>query len=160
MASDVTSISIIVLMQCVSRKPLPLTTVDLQKAGSRLLRISPKKILDVCSHILSAPVANIFHNQIAERLYQQGFLSYPRTETDQFDPQFDFMTLIDKQTVDPTWGAFATGSISLDFFRFRIFIKSLQVTKWWFQCSSEGKEERQGTSTHSPHSARCQSSRR
>ncbi|KAF9809736.1 hypothetical protein IEO21_07278 [Rhodonia placenta] len=71
-------------------KPYPLTTVDLQKVGSRLLRISPKKILD-----------------IAEHLYQQGFLSYPRTETDRFDPQFDFMTLLQKQTVDPTWGPFA-----------------------------------------------------
>ncbi|TFY54110.1 hypothetical protein EVJ58_g9055 [Rhodofomes roseus] len=72
-------------------KPLPLTTVDLQKAGSRLLRMSPKKVLD-----------------IAEKLYQQGFLSYPRTETDRFDAQFDFMTLIEKQTVDPAWGDFAT----------------------------------------------------
>ena len=30
-----------------NRKPLPLTTVELQKAGSRLLRLAPKKILDV-----------------------------------------------------------------------------------------------------------------
>ncbi|KAI8992952.1 DNA topoisomerase [Trametes punicea] len=73
-------------------KPLPLTTVDLQKAGSRLLKISPKRVLD-----------------IAEALYQKGFLSYPRTETDVFDPQFDFMTLIGKQTADPIWGGFATG---------------------------------------------------
>ncbi|KAF8134539.1 DNA topoisomerase [Boletus edulis] len=73
-------------------KPLPLTTVELQKAGSRLLKLAPKKVLD-----------------IAEKLYQQGFLSYPRTETDQYDPQFDFMTLIGKQTVDPAWGAFAGG---------------------------------------------------
>ncbi|KAF8149452.1 DNA topoisomerase [Crassisporium funariophilum] len=72
-------------------KPLPLTTVELQKAGSRLLRLAPKKVLD-----------------IAEKLYQQGFVSYPRTETDQFDAQFDFMALIAKQTVDPAWGAFAT----------------------------------------------------
>ncbi|KAJ3568007.1 hypothetical protein NP233_g5996 [Leucocoprinus birnbaumii] len=71
-------------------KPLPLTTVELQKAGSRLLRMAPKKVLDV-----------------AEKLYQQGFLSYPRTETDQFDPQFDFMSLIHKQTIDPAWGNFA-----------------------------------------------------
>ena len=28
-------------------KPLPLTTVELQKAGSRLLKISPKTVLDV-----------------------------------------------------------------------------------------------------------------
>ncbi|KAJ7824662.1 prokaryotic type I DNA topoisomerase [Mycena olivaceomarginata] len=73
-------------------KPLPLTTVELQKAGSRLLKLAPKAVLD-----------------IAEKLYNQGFLSYPRTETDQFDPQFDFMPLIEKQAVDPAWGAFAQG---------------------------------------------------
>ncbi|GJJ12157.1 hypothetical protein Clacol_006398 [Clathrus columnatus] len=72
-------------------KPLPLTTVELQKSGSRLLKMTPKKILD-----------------ISEKLYQQGFLSYPRTETDQFDPSFDFMSLIQKQTTDTEWGAFAT----------------------------------------------------
>ncbi|KAG8718055.1 DNA topoisomerase [Ceratobasidium sp. 395] len=72
-------------------KPLPLTTVELQKAASRLLHLTPKKALD-----------------IAEKLYQDGFLSYPRTETDQFDPAFDFESLIAKQTVDPEWGGFAT----------------------------------------------------
>ncbi|KAG8969678.1 DNA topoisomerase [Tulasnella sp. 419] len=72
-------------------KPLPLTTVEMQKAGSRLLRMTPKKILDT-----------------AEKLYQSGFLSYPRTETDQFDPAFDHMALIEKQTVDGAWGGFAT----------------------------------------------------
>ncbi|TFK53736.1 prokaryotic type I DNA topoisomerase [Heliocybe sulcata] len=71
-------------------KPLPLTTVELQKAGSRLLKLAPKAVLD-----------------IAEKLYQGGFLSYPRTETDQFDPQFDFMSLIQKQTADGAWGNFA-----------------------------------------------------
>jgi len=30
-----------------TRKPLPLTTVELQKAGSRLLKLAPKKVLDV-----------------------------------------------------------------------------------------------------------------
>ncbi|CAE6452593.1 unnamed protein product, partial [Rhizoctonia solani] len=73
-------------------KPLPLTTVELQKAASRLLHMTPKKALDV-----------------AEKLYNDGFLSYPRTETDQFDPAFDFDSLIAKQTVDPEWGGFATG---------------------------------------------------
>ena len=48
------------------------------------------------------------NRQIAEKLYQGGFLSYPRTETDQFDNQFDFQTLIEKQAVDPAWGNFAT----------------------------------------------------
>jgi len=47
------------------------------------------------------------HPQIAEKLYQQGSLSYPRTETDKFDPQFNFMSLIEKQMADPAWGGFA-----------------------------------------------------
>jgi DNA topoisomerase-3 len=92
------------------RKPLPLTTVELQKSGSRLLKLAPKKLLDVRFSVDDLPKINNFDTftQVAEKLYQQGFLSYPRTETDQFDPQFDHMTLIRKQKVDPNWGAFAT----------------------------------------------------
>jgi DNA topoisomerase III len=36
-----------------NRKPLPLTTVELQKAGSRLLKMAPKKVLDVCSSVFT-----------------------------------------------------------------------------------------------------------
>ena len=50
---------------------------------------------------------------MAEKLYQQGFVSYPRTETDEFDPQFDHMALINKQTADPTWVTFATSLVFL-----------------------------------------------
>lgn len=45
--------------------------------------------------------------QLAEKLYQKGFLSYPRTETDEYDRQFDFMSLIQKQLHDNTWAAYA-----------------------------------------------------
>lgn len=95
-------------------KPLPLTTVDLQKAGSRLLKISPKRVLDVrsASYRFIARICTHVFLQVAEKLYQQGFLSYPRTETNQYDPQFDFMTLIDKQKTDGAWGQFATGFVS------------------------------------------------
>ncbi|KAG1448831.1 hypothetical protein G6F56_008832 [Rhizopus delemar] len=72
-------------------KPLPLTTVELQKVACRALRMSGSRIM-----------------QIAEELYTAGLISYPRTETDQYDPNFDFMTLIDKQTRDPHWGQYAT----------------------------------------------------
>lgn len=49
-------------------KPLPLTTVELQKCGSRFLGVNSQKVL-----------------QLAEKLYQKGWISNPRTETDQFD---------------------------------------------------------------------------
>ena len=39
--------SIMNYAQYSSRKPLPLTTVELQKTGSRMLRMTPKQILDV-----------------------------------------------------------------------------------------------------------------
>jgi len=90
------------------RKPLPLTTVELQKSGSRLLKLAPKKILDVRSRTIREKTpSEAICPQIAEKLYQQGFLSYPRTETDRFDPQFNFMSLIEKQMADPAWGGFA-----------------------------------------------------
>lgn len=73
------------------RKPWPLTTVEMQKSLSRLTGMAPKRILDV-----------------AEALYQRGLLSYPRTETDQFDKDFDFPSLIAKQQNDEQWGTWAT----------------------------------------------------
>lgn len=73
------------------RKPTPLTTVELQKNLSRLSGMAPKRILDV-----------------AESLYQRGLLSYPRTETNQYDKDFDFVSLLDKQRSDCIWGAHAT----------------------------------------------------
>lgn len=72
------------------RKPTPLTTVELQKNVCRLTGMAPKKILDV-----------------AESLYQRGFLSYPRTETDQYDKNFDFLTILEKQKNDRSWGSLA-----------------------------------------------------
>ena len=71
-------------------KPLPLTTVELQKMGSRYLRMDSKKVMT-----------------IAESLYQKGFISYPRTETDQFDSGMDLKSIISKQTQSQTWGQYA-----------------------------------------------------
>jgi DNA topoisomerase III len=48
-------------------------------------------------------------------LYQKGFLSYPRTETDIFDPQFQFAPLIDKHRQDERWGAFANQYVNSQF---------------------------------------------
>lgn len=44
---------------------------------------------------------------MAEGLYTQGWISYPRTETDQFDQNYDLMGLVEKQTHNGIWGRFA-----------------------------------------------------
>lgn len=69
---------------------MPLRTVELQKFGSRYLKLPSDKIME-----------------IAEKLYNQGFISYPRTETDQFEPEFDLNSLVSKQLNNPKWGAYA-----------------------------------------------------
>lgn len=73
-------------------KPLPLTTVELQKCGSRFLRMDGQRVMT-----------------IAEKLYQQGWISYPRTETDQFDRGMDLQALVQKQTQGGPWSQFAQG---------------------------------------------------
>ena len=71
-------------------RPLPLTTVDLQMQGSRFLRMNSSEVM-----------------KVAERLYTQGWISYPRTETDQFSRDFDLQSFIRKQTQDNNWGVYA-----------------------------------------------------
>lgn len=60
-------------------KPLPLRTVEFQKICSSLLRISSHKLMT-----------------IAESLYNKGYISYPRTETDSFNKNFNFKSLLNK----------------------------------------------------------------
>ncbi|CAK7895942.1 DNA topoisomerase 3 [[Candida] anglica] len=71
-------------------RPLPLTTVELQKDCARIFKMSSKDALDA-----------------AEKLYNKGFLSYPRTETDQFPATMDLKELVQKQTQDSRWGQYS-----------------------------------------------------
>ncbi|KAF7683140.1 DNA topoisomerase 3-alpha [Astathelohania contejeani] len=58
-------------------KPLPLRTVELQKICSSYYKMSPHRIMTV-----------------AESLYNKGYISYPRTETDCFSKDFDFKSIL------------------------------------------------------------------
>ena len=67
--------------------PAPLNTLEMQKRLNRAIRVSPDAVM-----------------KMAEELYQAGFISYPRTETDAFPPDFDFRTAIDDLCGHPSFG--------------------------------------------------------
>lgn len=85
------------IVKRVTRKwrPVPLNTVQLQKLAAIHLRMASEKTM-----------------HIAESLYQAGWISYPRTETDIFTLQTvsddDLKQLVQEQTKSPIWGAYAT----------------------------------------------------
>ncbi|ORX62280.1 prokaryotic type I DNA topoisomerase [Hesseltinella vesiculosa] len=70
-------------------RPHALNTVELLKHGSAVLGISPSETMG-----------------IAERLYMQGYISYPRTETDQYPSNFDLDEVLHEQRKHPYWGQF------------------------------------------------------
>lgn len=87
-------------------RPLPLTTVELQKLGSMYLRIDSQRVMRVILHIKPLyPLLTV--HQIAEELYNKGWISYPRTETDTFDKSMDLKSLIEKQGQGQAWGGYA-----------------------------------------------------
>jgi DNA topoisomerase-3 len=58
-------------------RPVPLATVELQKRASKFLRIGAEQVMTA-----------------AEGLYNNGFISYPRTETEKFRPEFQHQPII------------------------------------------------------------------
>lgn len=72
-------------------RPAGLNTVELLKTASSSLGIGP-------AHAM----------QIAERLYTQGYLSYPRTESSAYPPNFDFDSLLAAQRSHPIWGEYTS----------------------------------------------------
>ncbi|KAK8951975.1 hypothetical protein KSP39_PZI003183 [Platanthera zijinensis] len=70
--------------------PYPLSTLELQKRASRYFRMSSEHTM-----------------KVAEELYQAGFISYPRTETDGFSVNTDLQAIVRDQLAHPTWGSYA-----------------------------------------------------
>ncbi|VEN43554.1 unnamed protein product [Callosobruchus maculatus] len=72
-------------------RPTPLDTVEMEKIVSRKLKINAKETM-----------------KIAEKLYTQGYISYPRTETNIFPKELNLANLVEQQRQDHRWGSFAT----------------------------------------------------
>ncbi|XP_046394750.1 DNA topoisomerase 3-beta-1 [Ischnura elegans] len=68
-------------------RPIALNTVELMRVASSGLGLSPHHAM-----------------QIAERLYTQGYISYPRTETTQYPENFDLLGTLKMQQNSPEWG--------------------------------------------------------
>lgn len=72
-------------------RPLPLSTVELQVKLSRWERMPSELIMAT-----------------AEKLYQRGLISYPRTETEVFSDTFNLESLIQIHAQSAEFGAYAT----------------------------------------------------
>ncbi|KAI8032637.1 DNA topoisomerase 3-alpha [Camellia lanceoleosa] len=70
--------------------PHPLNTIELEKRASRYFRMSSEQTM-----------------KVAEDLYQTGFISYPRTETDSFSERTDLRAIVQEQGGHPVWGSYA-----------------------------------------------------
>ena len=68
-------------------RPIALNTVELMRVASSALNMSPHHAM-----------------QIAERLYTQGFISYPRTESTQYAESFDLRDVLRQQQGNSDWG--------------------------------------------------------
>ncbi|KAJ8675437.1 hypothetical protein QAD02_011223 [Eretmocerus hayati] len=68
-------------------RPIALNTVELMRVASSGLGMGPHHAM-----------------QIAERLYTQGYISYPRTETTSYPENFDLLSTLRQQQNNSDWG--------------------------------------------------------
>mmetsp|Transcript_3626 Transcript_3626/g.11267 ORF Transcript_3626/g.11267 Transcript_3626/m.11267 type:complete len:852 (+) Transcript_3626:59-2614(+) len=77
-------------------RPIPLNTVAMLRTASAGLGLGPHHAM-----------------QIAERLYIQGYISYPRTESSKYPDNFDLHSLVNQQRSSAQWGSLASSLISM-----------------------------------------------
>jgi DNA topoisomerase III len=99
------------------QRPQGLNTVALLKVASSALNIGPQRTM-----------------QVAESLYIQGYVSYPRTESSAYPANFDFTEPLQALCRQPFWGACA---------RVR-----RTVLRWHVQCGSRKQHSRARAIVH------------
>ncbi|KAK2911000.1 hypothetical protein QQF64_026606 [Cirrhinus molitorella] len=77
------------------QRPLALNTVEMLRVASSALGMGPQHTM-----------------QIAERLYTQGYISYPRTETTHYPENFDLKGTLKQQANSSFWGEMVKALLS------------------------------------------------
>ena len=75
--------------------PEPLNTVELERRASKFLDVRPREAMDV-----------------AEDLYQEGLISYPRTETTIYPPTLDLIEIARSFSKHSVYGRYVRGLLS------------------------------------------------
>ncbi|XP_067654997.1 DNA topoisomerase 3-beta-1-like [Haliotis asinina] len=88
-SSDGARVLSVVTKEKSKARPMALNTVEMLRVGSSGLGMGPHHVM-----------------QIAERLYTQGYISYPRTETTHYPENFDLKGTLRQQQSHPDWGNF------------------------------------------------------
>ena len=79
---DTATVTSVTSKEKVKERPIALNTVELMRMASSGLNMSPHHAM-----------------QVAERLYTQGYISYPRTESTQYAENFDLKDVLRQQQV-------------------------------------------------------------
>lgn len=105
-----------------SKPPPPgLHTVELLRAASQRLHIGPKQAMDIAEKLYVEVSITLSQNQLLSFFvvvlfsvffllwltYFQGYISYPRTETTQYSPDFELKPILHEISHNPEYQQFA-----------------------------------------------------
>lgn len=89
------------------------TVTDVSESMERRIRpqaLDTVSLLKQCSQFLGIGPQHAMH--VAERLYLQGYITYPRTETNKYSSAFDLRSAVSCHTNSPYWGKAAIDAVN------------------------------------------------